>query len=100
MEELAFDFSFDEKRTCHVHDGFKPQFPGSGVVMVVGVVAGVVVVVVVGPPVYSPGQYPLHSPHVVTSKSLPTTIPQLDTPFLLTHSCWKAPLYLNGKSHA
>ena len=24
---------------------------------------GVVVVVVVGPPVYSPGQKPLHSPH-------------------------------------
>ena len=24
--EDFFEYVFDEKRTCHVHDGFKPQF--------------------------------------------------------------------------
>ena len=69
--------------------GLRPQFPGSEVTgSVVGpegelgeVVEGVVeVLVVVSPPVYSPGQYPLHSPHCSTLRSPALLTAQLDLP--------------------
>ena len=68
--------------------GLRPQFPGSEVTgsvvgpegEVVEVVEGVEVLVVVSPPVYSPGQYPLHSPHCSTLRSPALLTAQLDLP--------------------
>ena len=56
--------------------------PGDGVgpAVVVGP-DGVVVVVVVGPPVYSPGQNPLHSPHCTGFMSPSLVTAQLDLPW-------------------
>ena len=78
--------------------GFNPQLPGSEVVTGLGSVVGPEdaveedavleeeVEVVVSPPVYSPGQNPLHSPHRSTERSPPLLTAQLDFPSWSMHS--------------